>query len=150
MLDLDDFKHINDIYGHQVGDRVLFCAAQWLSKCIRATDFLARYGGEEFVIMLTDVTLTQAERRFSELLSSMSACNYSFSDGKKECVIGFTASCGLAEFNLEESGEDLLRRADEALYSAKRTGKNRVVVAKTQKSLWRALASVGLPRTSRQ
>jgi len=150
MLDLDDFKRINDEYGHQIGDRVLFCAAQWLSKCVRSTDFLARYGGEEFVIMLRDVTLPQADSRFTEMLSKMAACKYAFSDGNRECVIGFTASCGLAEFNLDETADELLRRADEALYSAKKTGKNRVAVAKTQKSLWKALVSRGLPRMSRQ
>src|SRR5262249_51029211 len=54
MFDLDNFKQINDTHGHQVGDRVLLCAAQWFGKYVRACDFLGRYGGEEFVIMLKD------------------------------------------------------------------------------------------------
>src|SRR5438874_3484308 len=139
MLDLDDFKQLNDTHGHQVGDRVLLCAAQWFGKYVRAGDFLGRYGGEEFVIMLTDSELTQAEDRFTDLVSKVAGCSYDFSKDGKVCVLGFTVSCGLAEFSFDESAEDLLRRADEALYEAKRTGKNRVVVAKKQKSLWTAL-----------
>ena len=139
MLDLDNFKQINDIHGHQLGDRVLLCAAQWFGKYVRGSDFLGRYGGEEFVIMLTDSELTQAEARFSDLVSKVAACSYDYSKDGKVCVLKFTVSCGLAEFSFDETAEDLLRRADEALYEAKRTGKNRVVVAKKQKSLWTAL-----------
>ena len=139
MLDLDNFKQINDTHGHQTGDRVLLCAAQWFGKYVRGSDFLGRYGGEEFVIMLTDSELTQAEDRFTDLVSKVAGCSYDFSKDGKVCVLGFTVSCGLAEFSFDESAEDLLRRADEALYEAKRTGKNRVVVAKKQKSLWTAL-----------
>jgi diguanylate cyclase (GGDEF)-like protein len=143
LLDLDDFKEINDTRGHQVGDRVLFCAAQWFQKSVRGSDFLARYGGEEFVILLSDLDLSKAEAKFTELLSKMAACNYEYDIGLERHVLTFTASCGLAEFSLEESAEDLLRRADEALYQAKRAGKNRVVALKKQKSLWKALKPFG-------
>jgi diguanylate cyclase len=147
LLDIDNFKTINDTHGHQVGDRVLYCAAQWLAKYVRSTDVLARYGGEEFVVMLADVTLPQAEAKFTELLANMSGCNYAYKKDNEECSVVFTASCGLAEFKIEETGEDLVRRADEALYVAKRTGKNRVVLAKSERSFWKALKSRGLPRT---
>jgi diguanylate cyclase len=139
MLDLDNFKQINDTHGHQVGDRVLLCAAQWFGKYVRQSDFLARYGGEEFVIMARDVELPQAEAIFTELLAKIAACNYEYRQDEEDRIVTFTASCGLAEFALEESAEDLLRRADEALYVAKKTGKNRVVLAKKQKSLWKTL-----------
>jgi len=151
MLDIDNFKQINDTHGHPVGDRVLYCVAEWLRKYVRATDFLARYGGEEFVVMITEFTLSQAEVRFGELLKDIANCNYTYSREDAECVITFTASCGLAEFSSQESGEDLLRRADEALYVAKKTGKNRVVLAKPQKSLWKALTFRGnTPRSVKQ
>jgi len=149
MLDIDNFKQINDTHGHPVGDRVLYCVAEWLRKYVRASDFLARYGGEEFVVMMTEFTLSQAEDRFGELLKDIANCNYTYSREDGECVIAFTASCGLAEFSSQESGEDLLRRADEALYVAKRTGKNQVVLAKTEKSLWKSLKLRALPRTSK-
>jgi diguanylate cyclase len=150
MLDIDNFKQINDTHGHQVGDRVLFCAAQWLRKTVRSTDFLARYGGEEFVVMLRDVALPQAEAKFADLLAHIAKSSYAYKKGDEECAVRFTSSCGLAEFDLEESGEDLLRRADEALYVAKRTGKNRVVLAKTQKSLWKTLTSWTSPTIKQQ
>jgi diguanylate cyclase len=150
MVDIDDFKKINDTHGHQVGDRVLYCAAEWLSQSVRNTDFLGRYGGEEFVIMLADVQAAQAEQRFTDLLSKICNSTYSYKLGGEERAVQFSVSCGLAEFVMDESGEDLLRRADEALYSAKRTGKNKVVIAKTQKSLWKSLTVPGLPRKSKQ
>ncbi len=139
IFDLDNFKKINDTHGHQVGDRVLFCAAQWFGKYVRSSDFLARYGGEEFVIMLTDFELPQADSKFTELLGKIAACSYEYKKDGENCEVAFTVSCGLAEFSLDETGEELLRRADEALYEAKRTGKNRVVVAKKQKSFWKTL-----------
>jgi diguanylate cyclase len=139
MLDLDDFKQINDTHGHQLGDRVLLCAAQWFGKYVRGSDFLGRYGGEEFVIMIADSELTQAEERFTDLVSKVAGCSYDYSKDGHVCALKFTVSCGLAEFSFDETAEDLLRRADEALYEAKRTGKNRVVIGKKPKSLWTAL-----------
>ena len=89
--------------------------------------------------MLADSELTQAEARFTELVTNVAACTYDYSKDGHVCALRFTVSCGLAEFSFDETAEDLLRRADEALYEAKRTGKNRVVVGKKQKSLWTAL-----------
>jgi diguanylate cyclase (GGDEF)-like protein len=139
MCDLDNFKQINDTHGHQVGDRVLFGAAQWFGKYVRSSDVLARYGGEEFVIMLTDFELSQAEAKFTELLAKIAQSTYEYKKDDEDCAVSFTVSCGLAEFTLDETAEDLLRRADEALYAAKKTGKNRVVLAKKQKSFWKSL-----------
>jgi diguanylate cyclase len=139
MCDLDNFKQINDTHGHQVGDRVLFCAAQWFGKYVRSSDILARYGGEEFVVMLTDFELPQAEAKFTELLQKIAQCSYEYQKEDENCSVSFTVSCGMAEFTIDETAEDLLRRADEALYAAKKAGKNRVVLAKKQKSLWKTL-----------
>ncbi len=89
--------------------------------------------------MLTDFQLPQAESKFSELLARIAGCSYEYKKDGTDCEVAFTISCGVAEYSPDETGEDLLRRADEALYEAKRTGKNRVVVAKKQKSFWKNL-----------
>jgi diguanylate cyclase (GGDEF)-like protein len=150
MLDIDDFKEINDAHGHQVGDRVLFCAAQWFQKYIRSGDFLARYGGEEFVIMLENADPVDIESRLTDMLVRMSGCSYEYEENGQICVLSFTSSCGLAEFTGDESADELLRRADEALYVAKRTGKNRVVLAKKSKSWWKTLKPFKRGGTDRQ
>jgi diguanylate cyclase len=139
MLDLDNFKQINDTHGHQVGDRILLSAAQRFGKYVRASDFLARYGGEEFVIMMSDLDLAQAEIKFVEILAKIAGCSHEYRKDDQDYRVCFTASCGLAEFIPGEGAEDLIRRGDEALYEAKRTGKNRVVLARKQKSFWKTL-----------
>jgi diguanylate cyclase (GGDEF)-like protein len=142
ILDLDDFKAINDRHGHQIGDRVLHCAAQWFRKCVRANDFLARFGGEEFAILLSDATTEQALAKFSSLLENIAASSYKYTVAGEIANVSFTVSCGIAEFVPEESGENLVRRADAAMYEAKHRGKNRVVVSnppQKSKGLWSAL-----------
>jgi diguanylate cyclase len=126
MVDIDNFKNINDTHGHPVGDRVLLCAAMWLGKGVRHTDFLARYGGEEFALLLADAKIAQAEARMTEVLAQIAANTYDYeADGKKGSV-RFTASCGVTELASGDEEADLVRRADEALYEAKHNGKNRV------------------------
>ena len=139
MLDLDNFKQINDTHGHQVGDRVLLCAAQTFGKYVRPSDFLGRYGGEEFVILLTDLELPQAEAKFTELLAKIAGCTYEYKKDIEKCTVSFTVSGGLAEFSPDDTAEELIRRADQALYEAKRTGKNRTVTGKKQKGFWKTL-----------
>jgi diguanylate cyclase len=142
ILDLDNFKAINDTRGHPVGDRVLICAARFLGKSIRQNDFLARFGGEEFVVLLDGLTAGQAHTKFTDILQRLAASTYDYEIAGGVASISFTASCGLAENGPEESPESLLRRADEALYEAKKTGKNRAVVAQAEKKsskLWRSL-----------
>jgi diguanylate cyclase (GGDEF)-like protein len=127
MLDVDDFKLINDTHGHPIGDRVLLCTAQWLAKSLRQTDFVARYGGEEFAVLLGQATASQVEDRMRQVLSEIAASSYEYELlGKKERV-RFTLSCGLTDLLPNESEEEFIQRADEALYDAKRKGKNRVV-----------------------
>lgn len=127
MLDIDNFKRINDSYGHQVGDRVLIGAAQWLSNFCRASDFVARFGGEEFAMLLSGATLADAEIRMKELLQKISGCSYDFFQDGQLVVVQFTVSCGISEYSGDAAPEDLIRRADEGLYEAKNTRKNRVV-----------------------
>jgi len=127
LFDLDNFKQINDSYGHQVGDQVLAFAARELGKNIRSSDFLARYGGEEFVVLSNRMKLTEATGRFSELLRTIASKQLQCKSIENQSLsISFTASCGVAEYALGERANDLICRADEALYEAKRLGKNRV------------------------
>ncbi len=137
MADLDDFKQINDQFGHQVGDRVLLGAAQLLGKSIRSGDMVARYGGEEFAILLRNLGIELAEERFKEVVKEVASTKYEYKAGEATGHIRFTVSCGMAEFVEGEKVEDIIGRADEALYEAKKAGKNRVVAK--QKSRRRGL-----------
>lgn len=128
LFDLDDFKQINDTHGHQTGDQVLASIAGELGRSIRSCDFLARYGGEEFVVLSEGIKLNQSEDRFGKILDQIAGTPIRCSSSLNESIdISLTASCGVAEYALGESIEDLIKRADEALYEAKRSGKNRVV-----------------------
>ncbi len=127
MVDLDDFKRINDEHGHSVGDRILQVAARSLKNGIRATDYIARYGGEEFVVLLRGIGDTFGQQRMEEILSKIAAARYEYHGVGREVVVSFTASCGVTEFVPGESYDALIKRADDALYEAKGIGKARVV-----------------------
>ena len=127
MVDVDHFKAINDRHGHPIGDRVLLLVAQKLAKAVRQTDIVARYGGEEFAMLLANVSARDVEGRLKQLLMDIGASAYEYDAlGKRESV-SFTVSCGLADYNQEESEDDFVKRADEALYEAKRKGRNRLI-----------------------
>jgi diguanylate cyclase (GGDEF)-like protein len=115
MLDLDRFKDYNDRYGHLAGDRLLKEAAGAWRGALRETDRIARYGGEEFSVVLPDCSLEDAIHLVERLRS--------VTPGGESC------SAGVAEWNGDEPPESLVRRADTALYEAKRIGRDRVVVA---------------------
>ena len=120
MVDLDHFKSINDTYGHLVGDEVLISTAKLLSANNRTEDFTARYGGEEFVIAFEDCSLSDAKAK-AEILRNNIENSY-----PKDIKI--TASFGVAQLQEKHNDfKDLLRDADEALYKAKTSGRNRVV-----------------------
>jgi diguanylate cyclase (GGDEF)-like protein len=118
MLDLDNFKSINDNHGHQMGDRVLKSTAETLVECSRRTDFIGRIGGEEFLLLLPntgyDVALMLAER-----------CRASIEKATSN-GIRCTCSIGVAQLEVGEQMEKLMQRADQALYSAKNSGRNNV------------------------
>jgi diguanylate cyclase (GGDEF)-like protein len=141
MFDVDNFKQINDTHGHPIGDRVLLCTAQALSKGLRQTDFVARYGGEEFVVLLSNAGVSQVEERLIQLVESIAASSYDYDLLGKRETVRFTVSCGLTDLQPNDSEEDLIKRADEALYEAKRKGKNRVITKK--RSLFGSLMSWG-------
>jgi len=121
MVDLDDFKRLNDTYGHLPGDAVLHETAQRITAALRAYDEVGRYGGEEFLLLLPGVA--DEARQVLERVRQAVADEPILSGGLHLTV---TASLGGAAFSGSESPESLLRRADEALYRAKRSGKNRV------------------------
>ncbi len=123
LIDIDDFKRINDSCGHQVGDRVLKQMAALLRRELRTMDFVARIGGEEFVIVLPETGGTGA-RLFADRVLRRIA-NHRFSDGTDE--VSVTASAGLATFPDDRAAdaEALLKLADENLYRAKHAGRNR-------------------------
>jgi diguanylate cyclase len=123
MFDIDHFKKVNDLYGHQCGDFILKSLSSRISASIRNIDFLFRYGGEEFCCMLPETNLEGAElvaERFRKAIMDMEN-NFNGS------VIRITISLGVAELrNDTESPNAMMQQADEALYQAKRGGRNRV------------------------
>lgn len=122
ILDLDHFKRINDSYGHLAGDKVLKIVADQLRKRLRSGDFIARFGGEEFVLLLPQTSPAAAAQIAEVLRATVEACPFHF---KGERVV-ITTSIGLGAFRLGERGDQVLKRADAALYRAKESGRNRV------------------------
>ena len=139
MIDVDHFKQINDTHGHPIGDRVLLAVAQCIAKGVRGSDVVARYGGEEFAVLLPNAAAGEVETRFKQLLLDIAASSYEYDVlGRKERV-RFTVSCGLVDIEQGENEDALVKRADEALYEAKKKGRNRVV-ARKKSLLGRVLA----------
>ncbi len=124
-IDLDDFKAINDSYGHNIGDQALISAARAMEHECRAVDTLARVGGEEFMVMLLDMDATELENVAERFRKAISETLINPGDGKS---FGLTASIGAACINPETNMQTALHQIDEALYEAKRAGRNRVVV----------------------
>jgi diguanylate cyclase (GGDEF)-like protein len=122
-VDADHFKRVNDMFGHDVGDQVLQSIAGVLSDRLRTSDFVARLGGEEFIVVLPDTAEAGAAQAASALVNAVRAADMP--------VVGrVTVSCGVAELRLgQESVDEALRRADEALYLAKQGGRNRFHLA---------------------
>ena len=124
LLDLDLFKHINDTQGHAVGDQVLQTFALTVQAALRSTDVLARWGGEEFVLMLYDTDPTYVLPLLDRVRTSVQAQETPAAGH----ALHVTVSIGLAIGQAGESVEQILERADEALYQAKAAGRNRVVL----------------------
>jgi len=123
MIDLDNFKKINDVHGHHAGDAVLKEICTLLPALVRKSDYLARYGGEEFVLVLPDTTLYSAVKLAEKLRKKIEMHETHLSDKG----IKVTASFGVASLENKPDGGSLLREADERLYTAKAIGKNCVV-----------------------
>ena len=119
FFDIDHFKHVNDTYGHQAGDYVLTKVSSLVSDRVRSTDLLARWGGEEFAVLLPLARQGDASQLAENLRTEISTIEF----GQQEAI---TCSFGVAELTCGESATDLIARADQALYRAKASGRNRV------------------------
>ena len=132
FLDLDSFKRVNDTWGHRAGDALLCEVARRLRMAIRPEDFLGRYGGDEFLMLLAEVDSEAANRRAEQV--RLVVCSHTYpwwSDAASLCMsLSTTVSIGIAMYPLHGvSGEALISSADRAMYQAKSTGGNRVLLA---------------------
>lgn len=123
MLDADDFKKINDQFGHLAGDKVLIYVAKTLKNLVRNKGVVYRYGGEEFLLFLPKTPLGKATDLAETIRGRIAASNMSYD----QHLIHLTVSVGVVQRRPEESSQPLLSRVDALLYKAKRTGKNRVI-----------------------
>lgn len=125
MIDIDHFKQVNDSYGHLAGDRVIRGLALMLGQRLRKSDFIGRYGGEEFGIIMPDTTLLQAEEVINELREQFSTIKFPALSN-----LNCTFSAGIADASMSSGRDDMIAAADNALYAAKKNGRNQVVIAK--------------------
>jgi diguanylate cyclase (GGDEF)-like protein len=118
MIDIDRFKHINDTYGHLEGDHVLENFAESMVSYFRKSDIICRYGGEEFTVIMCNTDIAQAYK---------AAESFRETTAQQREMVSITISIGIAELGGEDrTMQDLISRADKALYAAKRNGRNRV------------------------
>lgn len=128
IADLDHFKKINDSYGHIFGDRVIRAVAKILRDNVKGKDVAARYGGEEFVVLLPDTPLQGAHSLAEKIRATVAHSQFCRIGDKGGCE-RVTVSIGVARYRVGESSVDFAKRADRALYAAKASGRNRVMVA---------------------
>lgn len=125
MLDLDNFKKLNDTYGHATGDEALVHLVRIVKQTLRSIDVIARYGGEEFLIVMPETTLDEAAMAMTRVQRELTTHFFSANDQR----LFITFSAGVALRAPRETQEATIKRADTAMYEAKKTGKNRVVKA---------------------
>jgi diguanylate cyclase (GGDEF)-like protein len=125
MIDLDDFKHVNDSYGHPVGDQVLRTLSRLLRQRLRRSDVIGRYGGEEFVVIFPGTSAERACKVLDEVRVAFGMLQQYSDQGP----FSVSFSAGIADLGVTEVVEDLIEAADSALYQAKNSGKNRIVLA---------------------
>ncbi|MCQ6558667.1 GGDEF domain-containing protein [Paenibacillus mendelii] len=124
LLDIDNFKHVNDTYGHRAGDRVLKQVADMIRSRASMNDFVARYGGEEFAVLFTDKSADDAYALVETIRQAIGSYLHEALDGKP-----VTVSIGFAPYFDGEGKERFFNRVDEALYKAKNSGKNKTIIA---------------------
>jgi two-component system cell cycle response regulator len=130
MVDVDNLKRINDVYGHRAGDKAIREISRRIKGCVRQIDTAARYGGDEFAVILLNTSLQEAtvvaQRMVNAVASSPTTWN------KEE--IPLSVSVGLGQYDAESTPEDITSRSDQALYAAKQAGKNRVKIFESTKN----------------
>jgi diguanylate cyclase (GGDEF)-like protein len=137
FVDLDHFKQVNDTWGHRAGDAILREVASRLSTGVRAEDFVGRYGGEEFAIILTDADVVSAGEATERLRQSLNArpCYWESEDTQAVVPVEISGSFGVAIYKLHGiKREELIECADQAMYAAKRGGRNRVCIADVERA----------------
>jgi diguanylate cyclase (GGDEF)-like protein/PAS domain S-box-containing protein len=126
ICDIDYFKEINDTYGHDIGDRVLRAISNLLKESLRSIDIIGRYGGDEFLAILPETSMEGAKEIAERIRSAVEDLRLR---GEGKDLIKTTISLGIAEFNVDQENiDDLIKRADNALYIAKGKGRNRVYI----------------------
>ena len=125
LLDIDNFKKLNDSLGHDAGDAALIHLVSVIRETLRPQDTLARFGGEEFIILLPDTAAADADKALVRLQRELTK-RYFLANNEKVLI---TFSAGLTELRSDDTQASVIKRADEAMYTAKKTGKNRVVSA---------------------
>lgn len=132
LLDIDDFKKINDTYGHQTGDNILVLIAGKCREIIRSGDFIGRYGGEEFAVILPSSSLKNGVKKGRQINKAISAAHYkhTLNGADTGITLRITISIGVSVFRKGDTSETVIERADKALYAAKGAGKDRVVSEK--------------------
>jgi len=129
LLDIDNFKQVNDRYGHLVGDRVLMALVQRCRTLIRQDDLLARYGGEEFAVVLHGASVRQGLKKARAICKEVAGMRYALDAQHPHETIAFTVSIGVSALQRGDTVEDVIKRTDQALYAAKQQGKNRALRA---------------------
>jgi len=126
FFDIDHFKTINDTYGHDCGDTTLALSAKWIKENLRDSDIVFRYGGEEFVILLSDTDAHGAELLAERIRASIE--HHTIAYGME--AVKITASLGVSTLRENDTIESFIKRADDAMYTAKKRGRNQVVSSK--------------------
>ncbi len=125
IMDIDNFKIINDTHGHQVGDRIILALVENCKKFMRGDDIIARYGGDEFVAILPKASLKNAIKKAKYICNAIAENKYSLDNIKKKPLM-FTISIGVSAYRKNDTITTVLERADKALYLTKEKGKNNV------------------------
>lgn len=126
MLDIDHFKLVNDTHGHLIGDALLVKVARILDAVVDGSSFAARYGGEEFSIIVANAEIYKAVEVAEEIRARVAAGKWSYSRGRENRTLSATVSMGVAEYRPEDTAESIVGRADQALYYAKKHGRDQV------------------------
>jgi diguanylate cyclase (GGDEF)-like protein len=132
FIDIDNFKKINDTYGHLIGDKILEYIAKTIKSCLRSNDSAYRFAGDEFTIILPETSESEAKFLADRILSKFSDESFVI-DGKE--ISEITPSIGIAEYQMNEGGQQFVHRADVTMYEAKQSGGNSVVISQVNETI---------------